>query len=66
MRSALGSNRAEYGKARNLTMMIRMGLAADGLKMNEIMAVKLPRKVRDLADYWSKMYIRLKAEGKMK
>jgi hypothetical protein len=66
MRTALGSNRAEYGRARTLTTMIRMGLAADGMKMDEILAVKLPRKVADLQAYYSEMYIRLKAEGKMK
>jgi len=66
MRYALGSNRAEYGRKKELTMQIRMGLLMQGLTLEDACKVKLPRRIAELEAFWRELYEHLKGEGKIK
>jgi hypothetical protein len=66
MRYSLGSNRAEYGQKKELTMQIRMGFIMQGLTLEDACKVKLPRRIAELKAFWTSLYNHLKAEGKVR
>jgi hypothetical protein len=63
MNRALGSNRAEYGRRRNLIMLIRMDFVTQGMSLADAVAVKLPRKVGELEEYYQRIHQQVKDAG---
>jgi len=65
MQYALGSNRAEYGKCKQLHIHIRMALYSLGLSFEECKKVRLPKRLEDLENCFSELHRILKLAGRM-